>query len=149
MKINHGSEQISSCSHCRVKAADLFEAGLSDKARTDLAQMTQSRTYSPGEILIAEGSAPKGVFLIDAGRVKLVRRADERPEVVKIARAAMSSVWVSRSPMRCIASRRKSSLTPRFASSPRPNSTDSIGRCSSAIRRRHRILPAGIEILAV
>jgi CRP/FNR family transcriptional regulator len=87
MKINHGFEQISSCPHCRVKAADLFETGLSEKARADLKQMTQPRSCSAGEILFAEGSAPKGVFLIDAGRVKLVRPADERPQVVKVARA--------------------------------------------------------------
>lgn len=87
MKINHGFEQISSCPHCRIKAADLFEAGLSEKARADLARMMRVRSYSPGEVLFAEGSDPKGVFLIDAGRAKLVRLADQKPQVVKIARA--------------------------------------------------------------
>ena len=87
MKIIHGFEQISSCPNCRVKAADLFDTGLSEKARAEFARMTQSHSYAPGEILFAEGSTPKGVFLIDAGRVKLVRLADARPHVVKIARA--------------------------------------------------------------
>jgi len=86
MKINHGFEQISSCPNCRVKAADLFDSGLSEKARADFARMAQVRSYAPDEILFEEGSTPKGVFLIDAGRVKLVRRADTRPRVVKIAR---------------------------------------------------------------
>ncbi len=86
MKINHGFEQISSCPNCRVKAADLFDRGLSENARADFAQMTQARSYAPGEILFAEGNAPSGVFLVDAGRVKLAHLADERPQVVKIAR---------------------------------------------------------------
>lgn len=85
MKINHGFDQISSCPNCRVKAADLFDTGLSEKACAEFAQMTQSRSCAPGEILFAEGSRPTGVFLIDAGRVKLARIADARPQVVKIA----------------------------------------------------------------
>ena len=87
MKINHGFEQISSCPNCRVKAIDVFDSELSEKARADFAKMTQVRTYTPGEILFAEGNAPSGVFLVDAGRVKLAHLADERPQVVKIARA--------------------------------------------------------------
>ncbi len=86
MKINHGFEQISSCPSCRVKAADLFDNGLSEKARVDFARMTRVHSYAPGETLFDEGSAPNAVFLIDTGRVKLVRRADARPQVVKIAR---------------------------------------------------------------
>jgi len=86
MKLNHGFDQISSCPNCRVKAADLFKTGLSEKASADFAQMAQVRTYVPGEIVFAEGSEPTGVFLVDTGRVKLVRRADARPQVVKIAR---------------------------------------------------------------
>lgn len=86
MKLNHGFDRISSCPNCRVKAADLFDTGLSEKASADFAQMAQVRTYAPGEILFAEGSEPVGVFLVDTGRVKLVRRADARPQVVKIAR---------------------------------------------------------------
>jgi CRP-like cAMP-binding protein len=85
MKLNHGFDQISSCPNCRVKAADLFETGLSEKAAADFAKMAQVRTYAPGEIIFAEGSKPTGVFLVDAGRAKLVRRADA-PQVVKIAR---------------------------------------------------------------
>jgi CRP/FNR family cyclic AMP-dependent transcriptional regulator len=87
MKLKHGFDQISSCPNCRVKAADLFETGLSEKAGADFAQMAQVRTYGPGEIVFAEGSEPTGVFLVDTGRVKLVRRADARPQVVKIARS--------------------------------------------------------------
>jgi len=86
VSLSHGFDQISSCPNCRVKAADLFDTGLSEKASADFAQMAQVRTYSPDEILFAEGSEPTGVFLLDAGRVKLVRRADVRPQVVKIAR---------------------------------------------------------------
>lgn len=86
MKINHGFEQISSCPDCRVKAADLFDTGLSEKAKTDFTRSTEVRSYAPGENLFVEGSGPKGVFLIDTGRVKLVRLADARPHVVKIAR---------------------------------------------------------------
>lgn len=86
MKLNHGFDQMSSCPNCRVKAADLLETGLSEKASVDFAQIAQARTYAPSEILFAEGSEPAGVFLLDVGRVKLVRRADARPQVVKIAR---------------------------------------------------------------
>lgn len=86
VSLTHGFDQISSCPNCRVSAADLFETGLSEKASADFAQKVEVRTYVPGEILFAEGSEPKGVFLVDAGRVKLVRRADARPQVVKIAR---------------------------------------------------------------
>lgn len=86
MKLNHGFEQISSCPNCRVKAADLFENGLTEKAAAEFAQIVQPRTYAPGDTLFAEGNEPAGVFLVDAGRVKLVRRADARPQVVKIAR---------------------------------------------------------------
>ncbi len=87
MRLNHGFDQISSCPNCRVKAADLFETGLSEKARAGFAEMAQVRRYAPGDVLFAEGSDPKGVILVDAGRVKLVRHADARPQVVKIAHA--------------------------------------------------------------
>jgi CRP/FNR family transcriptional regulator, cyclic AMP receptor protein len=87
MKITHGFEQISSCPDCRISAADLFDAGLSERAKADFARSLESRSYAPGDSLFAEGSEPQGVFLIDSGRVKLVRRADARPQVVKIARA--------------------------------------------------------------
>jgi CRP-like cAMP-binding protein len=86
MKINHGFEQISSCPDCRVSAADLFDAGLPEKAKADLARLMESRSYAAGELLFNEGNTPKGVYLIDRGRVKLVRLADARPQVVKIAR---------------------------------------------------------------
>ena len=86
MKINHGFEQISSCPDCRVSAADLFDAGLAERAKGDLGRLMESRSYAAGDVLFAEGGAPKGVSLIDSGRVKLVRLADERPQVVKIAR---------------------------------------------------------------
>lgn len=86
MKISHGFEQISSCPDCRISAADLFDTGLSEKAKADFARSLQARTYEAGSALFAEGNAPLGVFLIDSGRVKLVRLADARPQVVKIAR---------------------------------------------------------------
>lgn len=86
MSLTHGFDQISSCPNCRVKAADLFDTGLSEKASAEFARIAQVRTYAPGETLFGEGGSPIGVFLVDTGRVKLVRRADARPQVVKIAR---------------------------------------------------------------
>ncbi len=87
MSLNHGFDRISSCPNCRVKAADLFDTGLSEGAIEELGSLTQRRTRLPGDVLFEEGHAPRGVFLIDAGRVKLSRRADARPQVVKIARS--------------------------------------------------------------
>jgi CRP/FNR family transcriptional regulator len=86
MKLNHGFDRISACPDCRVEAAGVFDAGLSEKAKADFARAVQARSCAPGDVLFEEGSAPKGVFLIEGGSVKLVRRADARPQVVKIAR---------------------------------------------------------------
>jgi CRP/FNR family cyclic AMP-dependent transcriptional regulator len=86
MKINHGFEQISSCPDCRVSATDLFDGGLSERSKAELARSMESLSFVPGAVVFAQSSAPKGVFLINSGRLKLVRLSDDRPEVVKIAR---------------------------------------------------------------
>lgn len=81
MNLNHGFDQISSCPNCRVRAVELFGDA------EEIATIMERRTYASRATLFTEGDAPHGIFLIDSGRLKLIRRGDgERREIIKIAR---------------------------------------------------------------
>ena len=86
MNVNHGFDQISSCPNCQVRAVELFDLNLSTEAAAEVRSMAKVRTHRAGEELFHEGDGPRGVFLIDTGRVKLIKRSADRPHVVKISR---------------------------------------------------------------
>lgn len=86
MSLNHGFDQISSCPNCRIRAVELFDTGDLDDASGQIANMTEARSHKPGDTLFEEGDSARGIFLIDAGRLKLIKAAGKKREVIKIAR---------------------------------------------------------------
>jgi CRP/FNR family transcriptional regulator, cyclic AMP receptor protein len=63
-----------------------FFAGLSSKAMLELNQIQHSSCYPAHAVVLMEGQAPRGVYLVCQGRVKLMTtNADGRTLIVKIA----------------------------------------------------------------
>ena len=65
-----------------LRAVPLFQ-GLSAKQLQSLAKFTTTRTYQPGEILVAEGQIGFGLYCIQSGTVRVTQRAASGPRVVR------------------------------------------------------------------
>jgi CRP/FNR family transcriptional regulator, cyclic AMP receptor protein len=87
MKTPYGLQIIESCLTCPLKRDELF-CDLSRPALEGLDAISSSATYPKGAFLFIEGQAPRGVFVICMGRVKLsASSADGRSVILRIADA--------------------------------------------------------------
>jgi CRP/FNR family cyclic AMP-dependent transcriptional regulator len=65
-----------------LKRVDLF-SGLSAKELKDLARSAQERHYSPGTALFKQGDTGTGLYILTAGKVRIVQATDpDKPEEV-------------------------------------------------------------------
>lgn len=81
-----GRKSISMCETCNLKE-DSFLCHLSPEAAKELESIKFSCGYSAGTTLFFENEAPKGVFLICSGKVKLsVSSRDGKTLTLRIAR---------------------------------------------------------------
>jgi CRP/FNR family cyclic AMP-dependent transcriptional regulator len=87
MKTPYGLNVIDSCLNCPVHSQRLF-CDLSPAALANLDQISASATYPRGAVLFVEGQAPRGVFILCNGRVKLTATAaDGKSVIVRVADA--------------------------------------------------------------
>ncbi len=85
MRAPYGLEIIESCLTCPLREDRLF-CDLSPRAVQVLDAISSSATYPKGAILFVEGQAPRGVFVLCNGRVKLsTSSADGRSLILRIA----------------------------------------------------------------
>jgi CRP/FNR family transcriptional regulator, cyclic AMP receptor protein len=81
----YGLEIIENCISCPHREDRLF-CNLSPQAVQALATITSPATYPKGATLFLEGQAPRGVFIVCSGRVKLsTSSADGRTLILRIA----------------------------------------------------------------
>ena len=81
----YGLEIIESCVNCPYREDRLF-CNLSPPALERLASITSPASYPKGATLFVEGQAPRGVFIICEGHVKLsTSSADGKTLIVRIA----------------------------------------------------------------
>ena len=87
MKTPYGLEVIESCLTCPMTKERLF-CDLPQRALTGLDAISSSATYPKGALLFVEGQAPRGVFVICTGRVKLsASSADGKSLILRIGEA--------------------------------------------------------------
>lgn len=85
MKTPYGLQVIESCLTCPVHRDRVF-CDLPPDALAGLDAISSSATYPRGAILFVEGQAPRGVFVICSGRVKLTASsADGKALILRIA----------------------------------------------------------------
>ncbi len=85
MRAPYGLEIIESCLTCPLREDRLF-CDLPPQALQRLDVISSSATYPKGAILFVEGQAPRGVFVLCNGRVKLsTSSADGRSLILRIA----------------------------------------------------------------
>lgn len=85
MPAPYGLEIIESCLSCPHREDRLF-CNLSGPALQTLARITSPSSYPKGATLYVEGQAPRGVFILCSGRVKLsTSSADGRTLILRIA----------------------------------------------------------------
>lgn len=78
-------EIIESCLSCAHREERLF-CNLPPAAVKDLAAITSSAVYPKGATLFVEGQAPRGVFILCSGKIKLsTTSADGRTLILRIA----------------------------------------------------------------
>src|ERR1700756_3918575 len=70
MRAPYGLEIIENCLSCPHREDRLF-CNLSPPAVEKLAAITSASSYPKGATLFVEGQAPRGVFILCCGRVKL------------------------------------------------------------------------------
>jgi CRP/FNR family transcriptional regulator len=84
MRAPYGLEIIESCLACPHREDRLF-CNLSGPALQTLARITSPASYPKGATLYVEGQAPRGVFVLCSGRVKLsTTSADGRTLIMRI-----------------------------------------------------------------
>lgn len=84
MRAPYGLEIIESCLACPHREERLF-CNLSGPALQTLARITSPASYPKGATLYVEGQAPRGVFVLCSGRVKLsTTSADGRTLIMRI-----------------------------------------------------------------
>jgi CRP/FNR family cyclic AMP-dependent transcriptional regulator len=84
MRAPYGLEIIESCLACPHREDRLF-CNLSGSALQTLARITSPASYPKGATLYVEGQAPRGVFVLCSGRVKLsTTSADGRTLIMRI-----------------------------------------------------------------
>ena len=87
MKTPYGLEVIESCLTCPMTKERLF-CNLPQHALANLDAISSSATYPKGALLFVEGQAPRGVFVICTGRVKLsASSADGKSLILRIGEA--------------------------------------------------------------
>jgi CRP/FNR family cyclic AMP-dependent transcriptional regulator len=85
MRAPYGLEIIESCLSCSHRQDRLF-CNLSPPAVQRLAAITSAAAYPKGATLFVEGQAPRGVFILCSGRVKLsTSSADGRTLILRIS----------------------------------------------------------------
>lgn len=85
MRAPYGLEIIESCISCPQREEMLF-CNLPPAAVQRLAAITSASSYPKGATLFVEGQAPRGVFILCAGRVKLsTTSADGKTLILRIA----------------------------------------------------------------
>lgn len=85
MRAPYGLEIIENCMSCPHREDRLF-CNLSPAAVQHLATITSASSYPKGATLFVEGQAPRGVFVLCSGRVKLsTSSADGKALIVRIA----------------------------------------------------------------
>lgn len=85
MRAPYGLEIIESCISCPHREERLF-CNLSPPAVQRLSAITSPSSYPKGATLFVEGQAPRGVFILCSGRVKLsTSSADGRALIIRIA----------------------------------------------------------------
>ncbi len=81
----YGLEIIQSCLTCPVREDRLF-CNLGPQALAELNSIRQTSIYPRGSVLFVEGQAPRGVFIVCAGRAKLTATsARGRALIVRVA----------------------------------------------------------------
>jgi CRP/FNR family transcriptional regulator, cyclic AMP receptor protein len=87
MKAPYGLNVIEDCLTCPVHKDRLF-CNLPEKALAGLDAISSSATYPRGSVLFVEGQAPRGVFILCNGRVKLFGASSSGKELIfRIAEA--------------------------------------------------------------
>lgn len=87
MRTPYGLEIIENCLACPHREERLF-CNLPSMAVQTLARITSSATYPKGATLYVEGQAPRGVFILCNGRVKLsTTAADGQILIARISRS--------------------------------------------------------------
>src|SRR5215470_10217260 len=85
MRSPYGLEIIESCINCPHREDRLF-CNLGPQAVKGLAAITSTAVYPKGATLFVEGQAPRGVFILCSGKVKLsTSSADGKTLIVRIA----------------------------------------------------------------
>ncbi|HUJ30282.1 MAG TPA: Crp/Fnr family transcriptional regulator [Candidatus Acidoferrum sp.] len=85
MRAPYGLQIIESCISCPHREDRLF-CNLSPAAVQKLASITSAAVYPKGATLFVEGQAPRGVFILCAGRVKLsTSSADGKTLIARIS----------------------------------------------------------------
>jgi len=81
----YGLEIIESCLTCRMRSEKIF-CDLPEAALQDFEQIKYATAYPKGAILFVEGQAPRGIFVLCKGRVKLsICSTDGKTLILKIA----------------------------------------------------------------
>jgi CRP/FNR family transcriptional regulator len=83
----YGLDIIESCLTCKMRADQIF-CDLPDAALQSFEQIKYATAYPKGAILFVEGQAPRGIFVLCKGRVKLsICSTDGKTLILKIAEA--------------------------------------------------------------
>jgi CRP/FNR family transcriptional regulator, cyclic AMP receptor protein len=83
----YGLDIIESCLGCKMRADHIF-CDLPNTALQAFEQMKYATAYPKGAVLFVEGQAPRGIFVLCKGRVKLsICSTDGKTLILKIAEA--------------------------------------------------------------
>jgi CRP/FNR family transcriptional regulator, cyclic AMP receptor protein len=81
----YGLDIVESCLSCKMRADKIF-CNLSTAAIQDLETIKYTTAYPKGAVLFVEGQAPRGIFLLCKGRVKLsIGSSDGKMLILKIS----------------------------------------------------------------
>ena len=83
----YGLDIIESCLGCKMRADHIF-CDLPNSALQSFEQIKYATAYPKGAVLFVEGQAPRGIFVLCKGRVKLsICSTDGKTLILKIAEA--------------------------------------------------------------
>jgi CRP/FNR family transcriptional regulator len=83
----YGLDIIESCFTCKLRAEKVF-CDLSPEALQSFEAIKYATAYPKGAVLFVEGQAPRGIFVLCKGRVKLsISSSDGKTLILKIAEA--------------------------------------------------------------
>jgi CRP/FNR family transcriptional regulator, cyclic AMP receptor protein len=83
----YGLDIIESCLACKMRADNIF-CDLPPNALQSFEQIKYATAYPKGAVLFVEGQAPRGIFVLCKGRVKLsICSTDGKTLILKIAEA--------------------------------------------------------------